>query len=118
MSTFTTQFQASAWAQMVAVLGETITIGAPGVGATSVSVVWNDLGKDKAFQDDGTRLESSAEVQVANADYAASINDIATRSSVPFKVMGVRSESSGLDVLRVTRKEPEERSRSFRSSNS
>jgi hypothetical protein len=88
VQTFTDQFQASAWAQLIALHGESVSYTPDGGDAVTGidAIVRYDEGPETPF-DDGRGVVRRARVKMARSDWAApAVRDVVTVAAVAYAI--------------------------------
>jgi len=102
-SNFETEFQASAWLQLIAMHGITATYYANGAGGgVSVSIIFRQDSELPGYYDDGETDKSLGTVTVSSADVTApSMDDTFSIESSTWAVEGIEDQGHVL-ILTVT----------------
>jgi len=92
---YETQFATSAWAQLAAMFGETVTYYAGGTGGgASITAIWMPQGTDPEWQEDGKYAPKRGMIQCAQANVATpTIKDTFSIDSTTYAVESITQES-------------------------
>ena len=104
MVNWETQFQTSAWPQIVATFGETVTYTASGAAGVSKSVLWRPAGTDTRYLSDGEQTVGVGEVEGLSTDFAsAGVDDKFTIGGDTWAVEGFDDRGAQIVFRVITR---------------